>query len=56
LEALRPETLNGAIQTNFNAVKTAYGHAQNQVIYLKTDLPSVLCISITYIDNTDDGD
>ena len=56
LEALRPETLNGAIQTNFNAVKTAYGHAQNQVVYLKTDLPSVLCISITYVDNTDDGD
>jgi uncharacterized protein len=56
LEALRPETLNGAIQTNFNAVKTAYGQAQNQVVYLKTDLPSVLCISITYVDNTDDGD
>ncbi len=56
LEALRPETLNGAIQNNFNAVKTAYGHAQNQVVYLKTDLASVLCISITYVDNTDDGD
>jgi len=56
LEGLRPATLYDAIQNNFNAVKTTYGQAQNQVIYLKTDLPSVLCISITYVDNTDDGD
>lgn len=56
LESLKPASLYTAIQNNFNEVKTAYGHAQNQVIFLKTDMPSVLCISITYIDNTDDGD
>ncbi len=56
LEGLKPATLYSAIQDSFNDVKAAYGHAQNQVIYLKTDMPSVLCVSITYIDNTDDGD
>lgn len=56
LEALQTSSLYDAIQNNFNAVKTAYGHAQNMVVYLKTDLPSVLCVSITYVDNTDDGD
>jgi predicted lipoprotein len=56
LEALQPATLYDAIQNDFENAKTAYAEAQNQVVYLKTDLPSVLCISITYIDNTDDGD
>lgn len=56
LEALQPATLYDAILNDFESVKTAYAESQNQVVYLKTDLPSVLCISITYIDNTDDGD
>ena len=56
LEGLRPESLYNSILNNFNAVKTAYGQSQNQVVYLKTDMPSVLCISISYVDNTDDGD
>jgi len=56
LEDLRSESLYNSILNNFNAVKTTYGQAQNQVIYLKTDMPSVLCISISYVDNTDDGD
>jgi len=56
LEALKPNSLASAIIDDFNTVKTIYGQAQNQVVYLKTDLPSVICVSITYIDNTDDGD
>jgi predicted lipoprotein len=56
LEALKPNSLATAIRNDFNTVKTIYGQAQNQVVYLKTDLPSVICVSITYIDNTDDGD
>lgn len=56
LLALQPSSLHDAINTDLNAVKAAYAAAQNQVVYLKTDLPSALCTSITYIDNVDDGD
>lgn len=56
LEALQPARLQDAVQNDIEAVKTAYANAQNQVILLKTDMPSALCISITYIDNVDDGD
>ena len=56
LLALEPSSLHDAINTDLNAVKVAYAAAQNQVVYLKTDLPSALCTSITYIDNVDDGD
>jgi len=56
LVALDPSSLHDAINTDLNAVKTSYAAAQNQVVYLKTDMPSALCTSITYIDNVDDGD
>jgi predicted lipoprotein len=56
LLALEPNSLHDVINTDLNAVKVAYAAAQNQVVYLKTDLPSALCTSITYIDNVDDGD
>jgi predicted lipoprotein len=56
LDALPGASLYDAIQNNFNDLKTIYGNAQNMVVYLKTDMPSVLCVSITYVDNTDDGD
>ncbi|WP_052595218.1 imelysin family protein [Aureispira sp. CCB-QB1] len=56
LENLQPNTLHDAINNNLNDVKAAYAAAQNQVVNLKTDMPSALCISITYIDNVDDGD
>lgn len=56
LLALQPSSLHDAINTDLNGVKAAYAAAQNQVVYLKTDLPSALCTSITYIDNVDDGD
>lgn len=56
LDALNGQSLSDNIRTNFEACKSAYAQAQNQVVYLKTDLPAVLCINITYTDNTDDGD
>lgn len=56
LRALQPATLADAIANNNQAARAAYAHVLNQVVYLKTDLPSVLCVSITYIDNVDDGD
>jgi predicted lipoprotein len=56
LLAIEPSSLHDAINTDFNAVKAAYAAAQNQVVHIKTDLPSALCTSITYIDNVDDGD
>jgi predicted lipoprotein len=56
LEAFKPGNLYDAIVNNFNDAKVAFGHSQNNVVYLKTDLASVLCVSITYVDNTDDGD
>jgi uncharacterized protein len=57
LEALRPlGTLSQAITDNINAVKLPYAAVVNQIVYLKTDIPSLLCVSITYSDMTDDGD
>lgn len=56
LEALQPSSLYDAIVNNQSSVETAYAFAQNQVRYLKTDMPSVLCVNITYIDSTDDSD
>lgn len=56
LQALQPANLHDALSADLEAVKAAYAHLQNQVVYLKTDMPAVLCVSITYIDNTDDSD
>lgn len=56
LQALQPSNLHDAINNNLNGVKAAYATAQNQVVATKTDLPAALCVSITYIDNVDDGD
>lgn len=53
---IQPSSLYDAINNTINDVKVAYAAAQNQVVNLKTDMPSALCISITYIDNVDDGD
>lgn len=57
LEALRPlGSLQQAIRNDINAVKLPYAAVVNQIVFLKTDLPSLLCVSITYSDVTDDGD
>lgn len=56
LEDLQPSSLYDAIVNNQSAVETVYAFAQNQVRYIKTDMPSVLCVNITYVDSTDDSD
>jgi len=56
LNDLKPSSLHDAINNNLNGVKAAYAAAQNQMVMTKTNMPSALCISITYIDNVDDGD
>lgn len=56
LNALKPSTLHDAINNNLNGVKAAYAAAQNQMVNIKTDMPSALCVNITYTDNVDDGD
>ncbi|MCH2022958.1 MAG: imelysin family protein [Saprospiraceae bacterium] len=56
LNALSPSTLHDAINNNTEAVKSAYAAAQNQMVNTKTDMPSALCISITYVDIVNDGD
>jgi predicted lipoprotein len=56
LNALSPRSLQEAITADTEAVKAAYAAAQNLTVLTKTDLPAALCVSITYIDNVDDGD
>lgn len=56
LMALQPLSLHDAIVNNLDGVKTAYAAAQNQLVHIKTDMPSTLCINITYADAVDDGD
>ena len=48
--------LSEAIVDDRDAVQTAYNAISRQVINLKTDLPSVTCVSITYVDNPSDSD
>lgn len=48
--------LSAYIESNQSDVVNAYNEVTKQVVNLKTDLPSVLCVSITYIDNPSDSD
>ena len=48
--------LSDFIESNQSDVVNAYNEVTKQVINIKTDLPSVLCVSITYIDNPSDSD
>ncbi|MFK7807559.1 MAG: imelysin family protein [Saprospiraceae bacterium] len=50
------DPLSEAIDTDPDPVVAAYNEISKQVVNLKTDLPSVLCVSITYIDNPSDSD
>ena len=45
-----------AIEDERDAVQTAYNAISRQVVNLKTDLPSVTCVAITYVDNPSDSD
>lgn len=48
--------LSDLVETNTAGVETAYNSLSAQLVNIKTDLPSVLCVSITYIDNPSDSD
>lgn len=50
------DPLSTNITEDQTAVSNAYDLVSDQVVHLKTDLPSILCVSITYIDNPSDSD
>lgn len=50
------DPLSELIEEDATPVVEAYNELAKQVVNLKTDLPSVLCVSITYIDNPSDSD
>ncbi len=50
------EPLSETIENNTSSVVDTYNEISQQVIHLKTDMPSVLCVSITYVDNPSDSD
>ena len=51
-----PETLSNSMLNETEKIQNAYVPLANQVVNLKTDTPSALCVSITYIDNASDSD
>ncbi|MGK0389306.1 MAG: putative lipoprotein [Maribacter sp.] len=51
-----PETLPSSIVDETGKIQNVYVPLANQVVNLKTDTPSALCVSITYIDNASDSD
>jgi predicted lipoprotein len=50
------ETLQESVDNDKQNVIDAYNALSEQVIYLKSDMPSVMCIPITYVDNPSDSD
>jgi uncharacterized protein len=48
--------LSEEVDSNSAKVQSAYNALASQLVNIKTDLPSVLCVSITYIDNPSDSD
>lgn len=51
-----PGPLSEAVDNEKEAVENAYNETTVQVVNLKTDMPSVLCVAITYVDNPSDSD
>ena len=51
-----PDPLSESIENDELPTVLAYNEITRQVVNIKTDLPSVLCISITYVDNPSDSD
>lgn len=54
--AALPDPLSASIENDETPTVLAYNEITKQVVNIKTDLPSVLCISITYVDNPSDSD
>ncbi len=50
------ESLSQVIENDNDLVINAYSEVSKQLVNIKTDMPSVLCVSITYIDNPSDSD
>ncbi len=50
------DPLAAQIEDDNETVEAAYIEVTKNVVNLKTDMPSVLCVSITYIDNPSDSD
>ncbi len=50
------QSLSTIIENNNSEAENAYNEVVKQLINIKTDMPSVLCVSITYIDNPSDND
>ncbi len=48
--------LSDLVDTDNEAVIKAYKDVAEQVVLLKSDMPSVMCIAITYVDNPSDSD
>ena len=48
--------LSQAVDQDSEDVIAAYNELVKQIVQIKTDLPSVLCIAITYVDNPSDSD
>ena len=50
------DPLSETVETKQEQVVNAYNEVTKQLVNIKTDMPSVLCVSITYIDNPSDSD
>jgi predicted lipoprotein len=48
--------LSTAVDQQKDEVIATYNSLTQQVIYIKSDMPSVMCIPITYVDNPSDSD
>ena len=48
--------LNTAVDNDSPDVTTAYGSLVRNIVLLKTDMASMLCVAITYVDNPSDSD
>lgn len=55
LEAV-PAPLRTAVEENNELTVAAYNELTRQIVNIKTDMPSILCVAITYIDNPSDSD
>lgn len=56
VQDLGTSPLSETVENDNDKVVTAYNEVTKQLVNIKTDMPSVLCVSITYIDNPSDSD
>lgn len=48
--------LSAAVDNDASTVQQAYTEVVRQIVQIKTDLPSIMCVAITYVDNPSDSD